>query len=133
MRSMNEATLIGYVGGDPECRDLPSGVEVANFTLATNERYVSSEGEDKESTEWHRIVAFKGLARVVRDYVRKGQPLLVRGKIRTRDWQDGEGAKRRSREIVLAGPGALINLLPSGSAVEPEEGSEEPPMEEAAA
>ena len=133
MRSMNEATLIGYVGGDPECRDLPSGVEVANFTLATNERYLSSGGEEKESTEWHRIVAFKGLARVVRDYVRKGQPVLVRGKIRTRDWKDGEGAKRRSREIVLAGPGALINLLPSGSAMEPEEGSEEPPMEEAVA
>ena len=133
MRSMNEATLIGHVGGDPEYRELSSGVEVANFSLATNERYTGSDGEERESTEWHRIVAFRGLAGVVRKHVRKGQPLLVRGKIRTRDWEDGEGAKRRSREIVLAGPGALLNMLPSGSAVEPEEGAEEPAMEEAAA
>ena len=133
MRSMNEATLIGYVGGNPECRALPSGDDVANFTLATNEKYTDSNGEEQEATEWHRIVAFKGLAGVVRDYVRKGQPVLVRGKIRTRQWEDSEGARRISREIVLAGPGALINLLPSGSAMEPEEGAEGPPMEEAVA
>ena len=132
MRSMNEATLIGHVGGDPEYRELPSGVVMANFSLATNERYTSSDGEQKESTEWHRIVAFRGLAGVVRKHVRKGQPLLVRGKIRTREWEDSEGAKRRSREIVLADPTALLNMLPSGSAVEPEEGAEEPAIEEAA-
>ncbi|MDE0059594.1 MAG: single-stranded DNA-binding protein [Defluviicoccus sp.] len=133
MRSMNEAMLIGHVGGDPECRTLQSGDEVANFTLATNERYTDAKGEERESTEWHRIVAFKGRARVIRDYVRKGQPLLVRGKIRTRQWEDQEGARRVSREIVLAGPSAVLNLLPSGSAMEPEEGGEEPAAEEEAA
>ena len=133
MRSMNEATLIGHVGGDPECRTLQSGDEVANFSLATNERYTDSNGEERESTEWHRIVAFKGLAGVIREYVRKGQPLLVRGKIRTRQWDDQEGARRVSREIVLVGPDALLNLLPAGSAMDPEEGAEEPSAEEAVA
>ena len=129
MRSMNEATLIGYVGSDPECRALQSGDDVANFTLATNEKYTDSNGEARESTEWHRIVAFKGLAGVIRDYVKKGQPVLVRGKIRTRQWDDQEGARRVSREIVLVGPGALLNLLPSGSVVEPEEGAAAPAEE----
>ena len=133
MRSMNEATLIGYVGGNPETRVLSSGDDVANFSLATNERYTDSNGEVHETTEWHRVVAFRGVARVVRDYVRKGQPLMVRGKIRTREWDDANGARHQAREIVLSGPAALINLLPSGSAVEAEDGAAEPPVEEAVA
>ena len=133
MRSMNEATLIGYVGGNPEIRVLSSGDDVANFSLATNERYTDSDGEVHETTEWHRIVGFRGVARVVRDYVRKGQPLMVRGKIRTRQWEDSNGVGHQVREIVLSGPAALINLLPSGSAVEAEDGAAEPPVEEAVA
>ena len=133
MRSMNEATLIGYVGGNPETRVLSSGDDVANFSLATNERYTDSDGEVHETTEWHRVVAFRGVARVVRDYVRKGHPLMVRGKIRTREWKDSNGVLHQAREIVLGGPAALINLLPSGSAVEAEDGAPEPPVEEAVA
>ncbi len=133
MRSMNEATLIGYVGGNPETRVLSSGDDVANFSLATNERYTDSDGEVHETTEWHRVVAFRGVARVVRDYVRKGHPLMVRGKIRTREWKDSNGVPHQAREIVLGGPAALINLLPSGSAVEAEDGAPEPPVEEAVA
>ena len=131
MRSMNEATLIGHVGGNPEVRTLPGGGEVASFRLATNESYKDSAGEVRESTEWHTIVAFKGLARAVRDYVRKGRPVLVRGRIRTREWDDKEGARRVAREIVLAGPGAVLNLLGSGAEAETGEGAAEAPAEEA--
>lgn len=116
MRSMNEVTLMGHVGGNPEVRTMPSGDEVANFSLATNERFKNSAGEEVERTEWHRIAAFRGLAKVVREYVRKGDPLMVRGTIRTREWEDSDGAKRQTKEIVLGGPSAMINLLGSAAA-----------------
>ena len=125
MRSKNEVTLIGHVGGNPEVRELPGGGELARFSLATNERFRDSSGEEQERTEWHRIVAFKGLAGLVRQYVRKGDPLYVRGKIRTNEYTDGDGVKRQAKEIVLAGPGAEINFLGSGGSAEAEEAGEE--------
>ena len=125
MRSKNEATLIGHVGGNPEVRELPSGDTLARFSLATNERFRDSSGEEQERTEWHRIVAFKGLADVVGKYVRKGDPLYVRGTIRTNEFTDSEGAKRQVKEIVLGGPGAEINLLGSGGPAEAEAAGEE--------
>lgn len=130
MRSKNEVTLIGHVGGNPDVRELPSGDELARFSLATNERFRDSNGEEQERTEWHRIVAFKGLAGLVRQYVRKGDPLYVRGKIRTNEYTDGDGVKRQAKEIVLAGPGAEINFLGSGGSAEAEDAGEESPGEE---
>ena len=128
MRSMNEVMLVGNVGGNPEVRMMPSGDEVAKFSLATNERYKDAAGEEKEVTEWHNVVVFKGLARIVREYVRKGSPLMVRGKIRTNRWEDSDGAKRERKEIVLGGPSSLINLLPSGSGGPEPEVAEPPPV-----
>ncbi len=124
MRSKNEATLIGHVGGDPEVRDFPSGDKVARFGLATNEKFRDSNGVDQERTEWHRIVAFKGLADVVGKYVKKGDPLLVTGTIRTNEFTDGDGVKRQVKEIVLAGPRAEINMLGSRGSGEGEPVSE---------
>lgn len=135
MRSKNEVTLIGHVGGNPETRELPSGDMLARFSLATNERYRDSNGEDRERTEWHRIVAFKGLAELVTQYVRKGDPLYVRGKMRTSAYTDREGVKREATEVVLAGPGAELNFLGSGGSAEAEDGGEDAgaPAEEEAA
>lgn len=135
MRSKNEVTLIGHVGGNPETRELPSGDMLARFSLATNERYRDSNGEDRERTEWHRIVAFKGLAELVTQYVRKGDPLYVRGKMRTSAYTDREGVKREATEVVLAGPGAELNFLGAGGSAEAEDGGEDvgaPAGEEAA-
>ena len=125
MRSKNEVTLIGHVGGNPDTRELPSGDKLARFSLATNERYRDSNGEDQERTEWHRIVAFKGIADLVTEYVRKGDPVYVRGKIRTNVYTDREGVKREATEIVLGGPGAEIIFLGAGGTAEAEDGGED--------
>ncbi len=98
--SLNKAILIGNVGNDPEVRHLDAGTPVANFSLATSETYKNKEGERVTQTEWHNIVVWRGLAEVVEKYVTKGQQLYIEGRIRTRSWDDKEGNKRYTTEIV---------------------------------
>jgi single-strand DNA-binding protein len=101
-KSINKATLIGNVGKDPEVKFLPSGSAVANFTLATSERFKDKSGEFQERTEWHNLVAYQRLAEIVRDYVKKGSKLYVEGRIQTRSWDDKETQQKRYRtEIVV--------------------------------
>jgi single-strand DNA-binding protein len=101
-KSVNKAILLGNVGKDPEIRSTPSGTTVANFTLATSDRFQDAQGNWQDRTEWHNLVAFKRLAEIVRDYVKKGSKLYVEGKIQTRSWDDKEtGAKRYRTEIVV--------------------------------
>ena len=97
--SLNKVMLIGSVGKDPEVKDA-NGAKVATFTLATNERYKDKNGEYKDNTEWHTIVAWRNTAEVVERFVRKGTPLYVEGKIRTRSWEDSNGNKRYVTEII---------------------------------
>lgn len=99
--SVNKAILVGFVGNDPEVRYLDSGTPVANFRLATSESYTNKGGEKVTQTEWHNIVVWKGLAEVVEKYVKKGTQLYVEGRIRTRSWDDREGNKRYTTEIVV--------------------------------
>lgn len=108
MSSLNRAMLIGHLGRDPEVRYTQSGSPVANFTLATNERYTDPSGERKERTEWHRIVCFGKTAEVVGEYTRKGRQVYVEGSLQTREWTDREGNKRyttevRAQRVVLLG------------------------------
>ncbi|WP_372950692.1 single-stranded DNA-binding protein [Mariniphaga sp.] len=98
--AVNKVILVGNVGKDPEIRHLDSGVAVANFPLATSESYVAKNGDKVESTEWHNIVVWRGLADVTEKYVTKGRQLYIEGKIRTRSWDDKEGNKRYTTEIV---------------------------------
>jgi len=99
-RSINKAILVGNVGKDPEVKFLPSGSAVANFTLATSERYKDKSGEFQERTEWHNLVAYDRLAEIVRDYVKKGSKLYVEGRIQTRSYDDkSTGQKRYFTEI----------------------------------
>jgi len=98
--SINKVILVGNVGKDPEIRHLDSGVAVANFPMATSENYTAKNGDKVESTEWHNIVAWRGLAEVVEKYVTKGRQLYIEGKIKTRSWDDKEGNKRYTTEIV---------------------------------
>ena len=96
--------LIGNVGRDPEVRylDGTSGsAKVATFTLATTERYRDRNGETRENTEWHNIVAWRGNADVVERFVKKGTQLYIEGRIRTRSWDDQTGNKRYTTEIMV--------------------------------
>ncbi len=98
--SINKAILIGNVGNDPEVRHLEGGTPVANFRLATSETYTNRSGERVTQTEWHNIVVWRGLAEVVEKYVKKGAQLYIEGRIRTRTWDDRDGNKRYTTEIV---------------------------------
>ncbi|MGD9558917.1 MAG: single-stranded DNA-binding protein [Mangrovibacterium sp.] len=97
--SVNKVILIGNVGRDPEVRHLDKDVTVANFPLATSESYTAKNGEKVTTTEWHNIVVWRGLAKVVEQYVKKGDKLYVEGRIRTRQWDDKDGNKRYTTEI----------------------------------
>jgi single-strand DNA-binding protein len=100
-KSVNKAILVGNVGKDPEVKFLPSGSPVANFTLATSERFKDKAGEFQERTEWHNIVAYQRTAEIIRDYVKKGSKLYIEGRIQTRSWDDQSGKKQYRTEIVV--------------------------------
>ena len=115
--SLNKAMLIGNVGRDPEVRylDGQSGnAKVATFTLATTERYRDRNGETRENTEWHNIVAWRNTADVVERFVRKGTQLYIEGRIRTRSWDDQTGNKRYTTEII-ADTLQLLGRRPEGN------------------
>jgi single-strand DNA-binding protein len=99
MASVNRVTLIGNLGRDPELRYTAGGQPVASFSVATNERWNDREGKTQERTEWHRIVVWGKLAEFCEKYLTKGRQILVEGRLRTRDWQDRDGNKRRTTEV----------------------------------
>lgn len=99
MAGLNKVMLIGNVGGDPEIRTLPSGSKVANFSLATSESYTDRTGQKQTQTEWHRIEMWDGLAGIAEQYVRKGDPVYIEGKIRNEKWTDQNGVERSGVRI----------------------------------
>jgi len=100
MASVNKVILIGNLGADPETRYLPSGDAVANIRIATSEKWKDKSGEQQEHTERHRIAFFGKLAEIAGEYLKKGSPVYIEGRIRTRKWQDKEGQDKYSTEIV---------------------------------
>lgn len=98
--SVNKIILIGRVGKDPDVRTLQDGNIVANFTLATSERYKDRNGEIKESTEWHSVACWRGCAELAQKYVRKGRQLYVEGKIHNSEFTDRDNVKRTRTEII---------------------------------
>ena len=97
---VNRVILIGNLGRDPEVRYTTNGTPVANFTLATNERWLDqASGERKERTEWHRVVLFGKQAEIAGEYLRKGRQVFVEGSLQTREWTDREGNKRYTTEV----------------------------------
>lgn len=99
MSSLNKAMLIGRLGQDPDVRNTQGGTVVANMSLATSNRYKDSNGEWKEQTEWHRVVAWGKIGEVARDYLKKGSQVYVEGPIQTRKWEDKEGRDRYTTEV----------------------------------
>lgn len=100
MSGVNKVILIGNVGKDPEIRHMENGTSKATFPLATTETYRDREGQRMEQTEWHNIVLWRGLADLAEKYIRKGKQLYIEGKLRTRSWEDRDGNKRYTTEIV---------------------------------
>jgi len=98
--SVNKAILVGRLGRDPETRYTSAGQAVCNFTLATDETYRDRAGERQKRTEWHRIVVWGKQAEIAQQYLRKGSLVFVEGRIQTRQWDDREGQKRTTVEIV---------------------------------
>ena len=98
--SVNKVILVGRLGRDPETRYTGSGQAVANFSLATDETYKDRNGERQKRTEWHKIVVWGKQAEIAQQYLKKGSLVFIEGRIQSREWQDKEGQKRTSFEIV---------------------------------
>jgi len=99
MASVNKVILLGNLGRDPEVRFTQGGTPVANFTMATTERWNDPSGEKKEKTEWHRIVVWGKQAEIAGEYLKKGRPVFVEGSLQTREWTDRDGNKRYTTEV----------------------------------
>ena len=100
MRGVNKVILIGHLGKDPEVRHLESNTVVANFTLATSDSYTNKEGNRVDNTEWHNVVLWRRLAEIAEQYLKKGSMVYIEGKLQTRSWDDKDGNKRYTTEIV---------------------------------
>jgi len=110
MGSLNKTLLIGRLGQDPQISFMPSGKAVANFTMATSETWNDKDtGEKKEKTEWHKIVLFDRKAEIAEKYISKGSQVYIEGKLQTREWEDKDGNRRFTTEIV----GQNIQMLDS--------------------
>lgn len=119
MAGVNKVILIGNLGKDPEVRHLESGAVVANFPIATSETYKDRKsGEKVTQTEWHNIVIWRGLAEVAEKYLKKGNSVYIEGKLRTRSWDDKEGNKRYTTEVVADNMTMLGGKPDSGSSID---------------
>ncbi|MGY5450749.1 single-stranded DNA-binding protein [Agarivorans sp. MS3-6] len=119
-RGINKVILVGNLGQDPEVRFMPNGGAVANITIATSESWRDKQsGEQKERTEWHRVVLFGKLAEVAGEYLKKGSQVYIEGQLQTRKWQDQSGQDRFSTEVVVQGFNGVMQMLggrPGGGA-----------------
>ena len=99
-RGLNKVMIIGHLGRDPEMRYTPSGRPVTTFTVATSRTWNSTDGERHTETEWFNVVAWGNLAEICKQYLTKGQQVYIEGRLQTRRWEDNEGVKHTSIEIV---------------------------------
>jgi single-strand DNA-binding protein len=99
-RGLNKVMIIGNLGRDPEMRYTPSGRPVTTFSVASSRSWNTSDGERREETEWFNIIAWGSLAEICKQYLLKGQQVYIEGRLQTRQWDDSEGNKRTSIEIV---------------------------------
>ena len=124
-RTMNRATIIGFLGADPEVRRMQSGEPVVSFSLATKESWKDKQGEWKDRTEWHHIVIYnKHLCSVAEKYLVKGSHVYVEGPIQTRSWTDKDGLEHSRTEIVLQPYNGTLNILDANSSEDDDNGQE---------
>lgn len=105
--SMNKVFLMGRLGADPAVKILPSGTTIANLSVATNLSYTTKSGEKKEETEWHKVVVFGKTAENCAQYLKKGAGVFVEGKLQTKGWEDKDGVKKYTTEIIAS----TVNFL----------------------
>jgi single-strand DNA-binding protein len=99
-RGLNKVMIIGRLGRDPEMRYTPSGRPVTNFSVATDRTWTTSNGEQRTETEWFTIVAWSNLAEICKQYLHKGQQVYIEGRLQTRKWEDADGNRRSTTEVV---------------------------------
>jgi single-strand DNA-binding protein len=102
MAGLNKVILIGNLGRDPEVRYTPGGLAIANFSIATSDNWSNKNGEKETRTEWHRIVAFGKLGEICGEYLSRGKQVYIEGRLQTREWEDKEGIKRYTTEIIAS-------------------------------
>jgi single-strand DNA-binding protein len=107
-KSVNKVILVGNLGKDPEVKYTPSGVPVAKFSLATNERYKDKGGEWQDRTEWHNIVAWQRLAEIIGEYVKKGSKIYIEGRLQTSSWEDKQSGEKKYRTEIVASDLVLL-------------------------
>jgi single-strand DNA-binding protein len=122
--SLNRATVIGNLGGDPELRHLPSGQPAVGFSIATDESFIDQEGHKQQRVEWHQIVAFGKLAETCSQYLRKGRQVYVEGRLRTREFEAKNNGGKRQRTEIVAGRVQFLGAPPAEETVGT--GTEEP-------
>lgn len=102
MGSLNKVQLIGNIGRDPELRHTKNGTAVASFSLATSEKWTGKDGNKETKTEWHRIIAWGKLGEICAEYLSKGKQVYIEGRLQTREWEDSDGNKKQTTEIVAS-------------------------------
>lgn len=126
MDGVNKAIVLGRLGKDPELKYTPSGVAVANFSVATSESWKDKEtGEKRENTQWHRLVAWRRLGEVCGEFLKKGSLVFIEGKMETRSWEDQDGNKRWTTEVIAQ----KMQMLGGKRDQEPESEPATPPPE----
>jgi len=114
MAGVNKVIILGNLGKDPEVRHMPNGGGVANLTIATSETWKDKQtGEQKEKTEWHRVVMFGKLAEIAGEYLKKGSKVYIEGALQTRKWQNQQGQDQYTTEIVVQGFNGTLQMLDS--------------------
>ncbi len=116
--SVNRVILLGRLGQEPELKYTPTGSAVCNFSLATSEKWKDKEGKPNERTEWHRCVVWNKLGELCNQYLAKGREVFVEGKLQTRSWDDKDGQKRYTTEIMVTG----VRFIGGGQAKAQEQG-----------
>jgi single-strand DNA-binding protein len=128
---LNKVLIIGNLGSDPEIKYTSSGSAVANLSIATSERWKDrNTGEQKEQVAWHRVVLFSRLAEIAEQYLKKGSKVFVEGKLQTRDWEDAEGKKRYTTEVIAREMTMLDSRSGSDNAPQPQSSGPEDNFEE---
>ncbi len=120
MSGVNKVILLGNLGKDPEVRHLDNGRAVANFSIATNEIYKNKQGDRVTNTEWHNVVLWTPLAEIAEKYMKKGDQVYIEGKITTRSWDDQDGNKRYTTEVV----GRELTLLSGNNSEKSSDGGQ---------
>ena len=114
-RSLNKVMLIGNLGVDPEVRHTSSGVPVANFRMATSRSWSTDGGRTEERTEWHNVVAWRRLAEICQQYLKKGSKVYIEGRIETRSWDDASTGQKKYMTEIIADQMIMLDSAPSGA------------------